>query len=91
MTLNPYIPDVDSWKNYFKNPAKYYKDIYVINKPVQQGKNLEGIKLVSPTAQMVEQARSTLQELNHNKPTQKKCIKRKANTKVQRNRTKKYK
>lgn len=57
---SPYIPDVDAWLDYFKNPAKEYKKFYTIGRPKQKSAELETIKLVTPTQQVVEQAKSRM-------------------------------
>ena len=58
---SPYIPNVEAWVNYFKNqPSREYKKFYSIGQPNQRGEDMDSIKLVSPTEQMVEQAKSRM-------------------------------
>ena len=57
---SPYIPNTDAWVEYFKNQPKEYKKFYTIGRPKQKGEEMDPIKLVTPTAQAVEQAKSTM-------------------------------
>ena len=57
---SPYIPNVESWIEYFKNQPKEYKSFYTIGRPKHRGEDMDPIKLVSPTEQAVEQAKSRM-------------------------------
>ncbi len=64
MSLKPYIPDPDVWKYYFSNPSREYREFYTVSKSKQQGNGDGSIKLVSPTAHAIEQAKATIAEVN---------------------------
>ena len=57
---SPYIPNTDAWVKYFKNQPQEYKKFYTIGRPKQKGEDMDPIKLVTPTEQAVEQARSAI-------------------------------
>jgi len=60
MSYSPYIPNIDVWKDHFKNPPKENKRFYTIGRVKHHGQDMDPIKLVTPTEQVVEQAKSTL-------------------------------
>ena len=66
MSVTLYIPDGDAWKKYFANPpSSDHKKFYTIQGKAQQhGENLDGIKLVTPTAQVIQQARATMERIH---------------------------
>ena len=57
---SPYIPNVDAWVDYFKNQPKGHKRFYSIGGSKQRGEEMDPIKLVSPTEQSVQQAKSRM-------------------------------
>ena len=57
---SPYIPNVEAWVDYFKNQPKEYKKFYTIGRPKQKGEDMDPIKMISPTEQVVEQAKSRM-------------------------------
>jgi hypothetical protein len=57
MAYIPYIPNMDHWKDHFSNPSKKTKSFYTLKK-----KENVDVKLVTPTAQAVEQAKSLLKK-----------------------------
>ena len=58
MQWKPYIPDTTNWENAFLN--KKYKQFYVVDKAKNLGENVHPVKLVSPAATTVEQARASM-------------------------------
>ena len=48
------------WQKHFENPPKETKKFYTIAKSKQLGEQLIPLKLVSPTEQLVDQAKSNL-------------------------------
>jgi hypothetical protein len=62
MAYVPYVPDIEAWRNHFKNfiPSRP-KPFYTI-KPTQNGdgNSIPKIKMVTPTEQVVEQAKAAL-------------------------------
>ena len=63
MSYSPYIANMQSWKNYFKQRTKEHKKFYTIPNSSQHGEKMDAIKLVSPTEQIVEQAKSSLKRM----------------------------
>ena len=63
MSYSQYIANVEAWKKYFKQPTKEHKRIYTIPNSSQHGEKLSPIKLVSPTEQILEQAKSSLKRM----------------------------
>jgi hypothetical protein len=63
MSYSLYIPNIEAWKRYFKNPSKERKTFYTVSHASQHGEKLDPIKLVSPTEQIVEQAKSSLKRM----------------------------
>ena len=62
---SPYIPNVEAWVDYFKNqPLNEHKKFYTIGQPKQKGADMDALKLVTPTEQVVEQARQQLKRVN---------------------------
>ena len=62
---SPYIPNVEAWVDYFKNqPLNEHKKFYTIGQPKQKGADMDALKLVIPTEQVVEQARQQLKRSN---------------------------
>ena len=57
---SPYIPNVDAWVDYFKNQPKEYSQFYTIGRPKQKGEDMTAIKLVTPTEQVVQQAKANM-------------------------------
>ena len=68
--FSPYIPNVEAWVDYFKDQPKEYKKFYTIGRPKLKGEDMNPIKLVTPTEQVIEQARSEMkrQRDEDNKP-----------------------
>ena len=60
MTYSPYIADYKKWQHHFLNPSKERKDFYTIEQPKNLGETMDRVKLVTPTQQAVEQAKSSL-------------------------------
>jgi hypothetical protein len=61
----PYVPDLESWKDHFKNYVPSGpKPFYTIKKRQQGEGTLPTIKLVTPTQQFVEQAKSQMKKLD---------------------------
>ena len=58
--FSPYIPNVEAWVDYFKDQPKEYKKFYTIGRPKLKGEDMNQIKLVTPTEQVIEQARSEM-------------------------------
>ncbi len=57
---SPYIPNIQAWVDYFKHQPKEYKKFYTIGRPKHKGEDMEAIKLVTPTEQVVDQAKSAV-------------------------------
>ena len=57
---SPYIPNIDAWVDYFKNQPVEYKKFYTIGRAKHKGEDMNSIKLVTPTEQVVQQAKSEL-------------------------------
>ncbi len=70
MSYSPYIANTESWKNYFKHPNKEHKKFYTIPKSTRSPEKLDAIKLVSPTEQIVEQAKASLKRLREDENAQ---------------------
>lgn len=66
MSYSPYIPNIDAWKHHFQNPPKETKSFYTIGLAKHHGQNMEPIKLISPTEQVVEQAKSVMKRKREN-------------------------
>jgi hypothetical protein len=64
--FSPYIPNVEAWIDYFKEQPNEYKKFYIIGRPKQKGEDMNPIKLITPTEQVVEQARSQMKRENDN-------------------------
>ena len=62
--FSPYIPNVEAWTHYFEDQPKEYKKFYTIGRPKQKGEEMNPIKLVTPTQQVIEQARSQMKRQN---------------------------
>ena len=62
MSYSPYVPDIQAWVEHFKNKPKNsgIKKFYTIGRPKQHGEKMDPIKLVTPTEQVVQQAKSEL-------------------------------
>ena len=58
MQWKPYIPDTSNWENAFLN--KKCKPFYVVDKANNLGENVHPVKLVSPVATTVEQAKASM-------------------------------
>ena len=56
----PYNPDIEAWKNHFAKRGKGVKKLHFLANSKQPAKDEESVNLVTPTAQVVEQAKSTL-------------------------------
>ena len=82
MSYVPYVPDMEAWKHHFKNyiPSRP-KSFYTLKKPQTGDGSFPDIKLVTPTAQIVEQAKASL------KLKKKPPMKRKKQTKKHVNKT----
>ena len=63
MSYSPYVANTESWKNYFKRPAKEHQKFYTIPNSSQRDEKTDAIKLVSPTEQIVEQAKASLKRM----------------------------
>jgi hypothetical protein len=78
MSYIPYIPNVDHWRDHFSNNPQKTKSFYTL-KDKHKGEGNLGIKLVTPTEQAVEQAKSFLKrKAEFKKPTKgpKKTVKK---------------
>lgn len=62
MSYSPYISNVEAWKHEFTQPNYKYKNFYTLKNSSQHGEKMDSIKLVTPTEQVVERAKSALQE-----------------------------
>ena len=60
MAYSLYVPNTDTWREHFLKGQTKQKSFYTINKSKKLGESLDAVKIVSPTEQMVEQAKSTL-------------------------------
>ena len=83
MTYSPYIPNIDAWKSHFRTIPREHKKFYTISHHTKQlGEHMDPIKIISPTEQDLERAKSNLKRMQNQdmkqKPGQKKkCAKRK--------------
>ena len=62
MAYSPYIANVESWKHEFTQPNHHYKPFYTLKNNTQHGEKMDPIKLVTPTEQAVDRAKSVLRE-----------------------------
>ena len=62
MAYSPYISNVEAWKHEFTQPNYKYKNFYTLKRSGQHGEKMDSIKLVTPTEQAVERAKSALEE-----------------------------
>ena len=60
---------MDSWRNYFKQQTNEHKSFYTLPNSSQHGEKMDAIKLVSPTEQIVEQAKSSLKRIREDDDT----------------------
>ena len=94
MSYSPYIPNFEAWKRHFTNPPKEHKSFYTISHAKQLGRDMDPIKLVSPTEQIVEQAKSSLKrqreqtDCKNKRPKNKTQKPKKPKTSVKRSTTK---
>ena len=80
MSYSPYIPNIKAWVEHFKHPRKEQKRFYTLQTGKQLGEDMEPLKFVSATEQMVDQAKSSLERERENDqeytyPTKKKVKK----------------
>lgn len=62
MSYVPYIPDIELWKNHFTNTPAKYKPFYIVKK-IQKGSGIApSVNLVTPTEQVVQQAKAQLKQ-----------------------------
>ena len=54
------MPNFEAWKQHFTNSPKEHKYFYTISPAKKSSHDMDPIKLVSPTEQIVEQAKSSL-------------------------------
>jgi hypothetical protein len=62
MKLVPYVCDVNKWVEHFRSlpTTRKYQKFYVLKEPKQKVAESNPVKLVTPTQQVVEQAKATL-------------------------------
>lgn len=60
MSFVPYVPNLDEWKEHFKNFTPSKPRAFYTLKKKHKGHGALPIKLVTPTEQLVQQARSSL-------------------------------
>ena len=84
---SPYIPNVEAWIDYFKNQPKEYKKFYTIGRPKQRGEDMDPIKMVSPTEQVVEQAKSRMKRAREDDVETQSCRRRKTDNKQKKKKT----
>lgn len=69
MSIRPYVPDIEAWRAHFRNRDNFKedKDFYEV-KPLSKSKESSAksskveVKMVTPMAQVVEQAKAQLTE-----------------------------
>ena len=60
MSLIPYIPDMQKWITHFAKSGKGIKQFYTLHTNDENENKKYIVKLVTPTAQTIEQAKSAL-------------------------------
>lgn len=92
MSSSPYIPNIEAWKKNFGKSKR--KNFHIISNAKQTGEDIQPVKLVTPTAQIVAQAKSTMKrermDADLPKPKRKRNSKKIIKTKSKRG-NKKYK
>ena len=78
MTNVPYVPDVEAWKEHFMNfTPSTPKPFYVIKDRQRGDGQIPSVKLVTPTQQVVEQAKAQLKTSKTSYKPKSKQVKRK--------------
>jgi len=79
MSIKPYVPDIDAWVAHFKNrdnfkEKKTFYEVKPLTKIPKSEPPVVQVKMVTPVAQAVEQAKAQLIEEKKKKKTRKRSF-----------------